>query len=86
MTTRQKAVAWGMGILLWVNLLSILLSLWQFGYVDWTTVAHMGVIALVPLAAGAVCLYRFRPLPTREELRVTAPLAMDAHTPVRAGR
>lgn len=52
MTIRQKTLAWGIGILLWINLLSILLSSWQFGYTDWRTVAQMGLIALPPLFVG----------------------------------
>lgn len=86
MTAKQKALASGMGILVWVNLLSVLLSAWQFGYLDWATVAHMGMIALPPLAAGAVFLYRFRPLAGREEVPTDAPLSAGAHTPVRVGR
>lgn len=86
MTAKQKALVWGMGILVWINLLSALLSAWQFGYVDWTAVAHMGLIALPPLAVGAVFYYGFRPHAGREEVRVSAPLAARAHAPVRVGR
>ncbi|MBI4639122.1 MAG: hypothetical protein HY731_00400 [Candidatus Tectomicrobia bacterium] len=64
MTTKQKALAWGMGILVWINLLSILLSIWQFGYVDWATVAHMGMIILPLLFVGTFLLYQFRMVTT----------------------
>lgn len=86
MTAKQKALAWGMGILVWVNVLSVLLSGWQLGFVDWTTVAHMGLIAFPPLAVGAVFLYRFRPRAGREEVRLHTPHAANVHAPVRAGR
>lgn len=86
MTAKQKALAWGMGILVWVNLSSVLLSGWQFGFVDWTTVAHMGLIAFPPLAVGAVFLYRFRPRAGRKDVHVHARLPARAHAPVGAGR
>lgn len=88
MTGKQKAVAWGMGILVWTNVLSILLSAWQFGSVDWGTVAHMGMIALPPLAVGTFLLYRLRAVTagggwveTRSAVRVSGTGA-----PVRAER
>ncbi|MBI3076778.1 MAG: hypothetical protein HYY85_07315 [Deltaproteobacteria bacterium] len=72
MSAKQKALAWGMGILAWINLLSVLVSTWQFGYVDWTTVRHMGMIALPPLAVGGLLLYLFRPVAERDR-RVEKP-------------
>ncbi|MFQ5803270.1 MAG: hypothetical protein ACE5JQ_10280 [Candidatus Methylomirabilales bacterium] len=71
MTGKQKALVWGMGILIWINLQSVFLSAWQFGYVDWTTVARMGMIALPPLVVAALLLYRFRVV--TEDRRVEAP-------------
>ncbi len=86
MTAMQRGLTWGMGILLWINLLSVLLSAWEFGSVDWTTVAHMGMIAFPPLAVGAVFLYRFRPLVGRREIRGDLSLSSRTQAPVRAGR
>ncbi len=57
MTFRQQIVAFAMAILVWVNLLTIALSSWQFGYIDSQTVATMGLMALPPLAVGALLLY-----------------------------
>ena len=88
MTAKQKALAWGMGILVWINLLSILLSAWQFGFVDWTTVAHMALIAVPPLAVGTLLLYRFRVV-VEGDRRVEAPCPAripDTREAVRAGR
>ncbi len=53
-------VVWAMGILIWINFLSALISTYHFGYVDWATVAQMGAIAFPPLAAGAVVIFRMR--------------------------
>ncbi len=53
-------VVWAMGILIWINFLSALISTYHFGYVDWTTVAQMSAIAFPPLAAGAVVIFRMR--------------------------
>jgi mannose-6-phosphate isomerase-like protein (cupin superfamily) len=41
MTAGQKSVVWGLGVLLWTELLSICLSAWRFGMVDWPTVGAM---------------------------------------------
>jgi hypothetical protein len=83
MNAKQKALAWGMGVLAWINLLSVLLSVWEFGYVDWGTVAHMGMIALPPLAVGMVFLCRF------QDRRVEAPFparVSGRHAPAEARR
>ncbi len=53
-------VVWAMGILIWINFLSALISTYHFGYVDWTTVAQMGAIAFPPLAVGAVAIFRIK--------------------------
>ncbi len=60
---KQTVIAWGMGILLWINLLTIGLSTLYFGYIDWSTVAKMFFVAFPPLAVGAVLLNPFRPAP-----------------------
>lgn len=88
MTAKQKALAWGMGILVWINVLSILLSAWQFGFVDWRTVAHMALIALPPLAVGTLLLSCFR-VGAKGDRRVEAPWQAripDTREAVRAGR
>lgn len=53
-------VVWAMGILIWINFLSALISTYHFGYIDWATVAQMSAIAFPPLAVGAVAIYRIR--------------------------
>jgi len=58
MIARQKFVMFGMGILIWVNVVTIALSTWHFGFVDLRTVGHMGLIALPPLVVGAFLLGR----------------------------
>ncbi len=58
MSVTRRVVAWGMAIVAWVNVLSIGLSWWQFGVVDWATVAGMAAITVPPLAAGAYLLWR----------------------------
>lgn len=58
MSVTRKVVAWGMAIVAWVNVLSIGLSWWQFGLVDWATVAGMAAITVPPLLAGAYVLWR----------------------------
>ncbi|HYB89870.1 MAG TPA: hypothetical protein VEC38_02370 [Candidatus Binataceae bacterium] len=58
MIARQKFVMFGIGIFIWVNVLTIALSTWRFGYVDVRTVAQMGLIALPPLIVGAFLLAR----------------------------
>lgn len=63
---KQTVVGWAMGILVWINVLTILISTYNFGYVDWETVAKMSAIALPPLAVGAILLYRFRTVPVAE--------------------
>ncbi len=88
MKTSQKALAWGMGILVWMNLLSILLSAWQFGYVDWTTVAHMGTIVVPLLAIGTFLLHHFRvggEVASRDEALVARRVSRT-RAPVGAGR
>ena len=88
MSAKQKAVAWGMGILVWMNLLSVLLSAWRFGSIDGETVRHMGMIMLPPLAVGTLCLYRFRLASGRgrqPEAPAPKPVA-ETQVPVGAGR
>lgn len=51
-------VVWAMGILIWINFLSALISTYHFGYIDWMTVAQMSAIAFPPLAVGAVAIFR----------------------------
>lgn len=60
MTSKQKYVAWGTGILLWVFGLSIFLSALNFGYLDLPTVKHMLWILLPLLVVAAVLLYVFK--------------------------
>lgn len=69
MTTAQKYIAWGTGILLWVFGLSILLSYTAFGYLDLPTVRHMVWVLSLPLALAAVLLYVFRQRVDSEETR-----------------
>ncbi|OGP22898.1 MAG: hypothetical protein A2038_04960 [Deltaproteobacteria bacterium GWA2_57_13] len=60
MTLTQKYVAWGTGVILWVFGLSILLSYFEYGYMDWRTVTHMTLI-LVPLVLiAAIVFYLFK--------------------------
>ena len=82
MTAMQKALAWGIGILVLINVLSIVLSAWQFGYVDWATVARMGMITLPPLAVGMILFYRFRD--RRVETRLPA-RGSGTQVPVKVG-
>lgn len=60
MTSAQKCVVWGTGILLWVHLLSALLSAINFGYLDTVTLSHMVLILLPLLAIAALLLYVFK--------------------------
>jgi len=87
MTARQKFVIFGMGILIWVNLLTIALSTWRFGYVDSRTVAQMALIALPPVVLGAFLLPHFgaivRSSKPRVASRATHTVAM---THARSGR
>lgn len=57
---KQTGLMWVMGILIWINFLSALISTYHYGYVDWATVAQMGAIAFPPLAVGAVAILRLR--------------------------
>jgi hypothetical protein len=60
MTSKQKYIAWGTGILLWVFGLSIFLSTLNFGYLDLPTVKHMLWILSPLLVVAAVLLYVFK--------------------------
>lgn len=60
MTTEQKYIAWGTGILLWVFGLSILLSTLNFGYFDLPTVKHMLRVLSPLLVVAVVLLYVFK--------------------------
>ncbi|MBI4409294.1 MAG: hypothetical protein HY561_06270 [Gemmatimonadetes bacterium] len=82
MTTGQKTILWGLGILLWTELLSICLSTWRFGWIDWPTVAAMALITLPLLGAGALLLHRLRP--DRRVDPSFAPEETEPMTPLRA--
>ncbi len=58
MSVTRRVIAWGMAIVAWVNVLSIGLSWWEFGVVDWGTVGGMAAITLPPLLAGGYLLRR----------------------------
>jgi len=60
MTLAQKYIAWGTGILLWVFGLSILLSYFAFGYLDFNTIADMAWILFPILIVAVFLLYLFR--------------------------
>lgn len=60
MTLAQKYIVWGTGILLWVFGLSIFLSYFAFGHLDFNTVARMAWILLPVLAVAVFLLYLYR--------------------------
>lgn len=53
MRSLRIAILWIIGILLWVFGLTIGLAWFQFGFLDWKTIATMGVI-LVPVLGVAI--------------------------------
>jgi cytochrome c oxidase assembly factor CtaG len=58
MNSLQKATLWVVGCLVLVFALSIGLSWYQFGYLDWATTGQMALMLLPVLAAAAVVLRR----------------------------
>jgi len=60
MTLAQRYIAWGTGILLWIFGLSILLSYFAFGYLDFDIIAHMARILSPILVVAVFLLYLFR--------------------------
>jgi len=60
MTSKQKYIAWGTGIVLWIFGLSIFLSALSFGYLDLPTVKHMLWILSPLLVIAVALLYVFK--------------------------
>jgi len=58
MNAKKTAVEIVAAIFIWINVLTVLLSTYQYGYVDWAVVGRMGLIAFPPLAVAA--LYTLR--------------------------
>jgi hypothetical protein len=58
MNSLQKATLWVVGCLVLVFALSVGLSWYQFGYLDWVTTAQMGLMLLPVLGAAAFVLLR----------------------------
>jgi len=61
MNAKRTAVEIVAAIFIWINLLTVLLSTYQFGYVDWAVVVRMGLVAFPPLAVAAVFMLRSAP-------------------------
>ena len=48
-------------IFIWINVLTVMLSTYQYGYVDWAVVGRMALVAFPPLAAAAIFTLRAAP-------------------------
>jgi len=58
MNAKRTAVEIAAAIFIWINVLTVLLSTYQYGYVDWAVVGRMGLLAFPPLAVAAVFMLR----------------------------
>ncbi|MGD0090535.1 MAG: hypothetical protein ABSE73_11500 [Planctomycetota bacterium] len=58
MNSLQKATLWVVGCLVLVFALSVALSWYQFGYLDWVTTVQMGLMLLPVLGAAAFVVLR----------------------------
>lgn len=58
MKAKRTAIAIVAAIFIWINVLTVLLSTYQYGYVDWAVVGRMGLFAFPPLAVAAVLMLR----------------------------
>ncbi len=58
MSHAQKFILWGTGVLVLINLVSVGLSWWYFGYLDWQTVWEMALVTfpVVIVALGSYFL------------------------------
>lgn len=76
MTAIQKYIVWAVGILVWIFVLSILLSYITFGYLDLPTIRYMALVLSPILFLAAVLLFRFRKGEEKNEkipIRILAP-------------
>ncbi len=53
MNAKSTGMAIVVAIFIWVNVLTVLLSTYYYGYVDWAVVGWMGLLAFPPLAVAA---------------------------------
>ena len=58
MNAKRTAVGIAVAIFVWINVLTVLLSTYQYGYVDWDVAGRMGLIAVPPLAVAAIFTLR----------------------------
>ena len=58
MDAKRTAVEIVAAIFIWINVLTVLLSTYQYGYVDWAVVSRMALLAFPPLAVAAVFTLR----------------------------
>jgi hypothetical protein len=84
MNAKRTAVEIVAAIFIWINVLTILLSTYQYGYVDWAVVGRMGLIAFPPLAVAAILT--LRGTPRMEKARRGAGELGNVHRTAAAGR
>jgi hypothetical protein len=58
MNAKSTAMVIVVAIFIWVNVLTVLLSTYYYGYVDWAVVGRMGLLAFPPLAVAAAFTLR----------------------------
>ncbi|MBI2822674.1 MAG: hypothetical protein HYX74_10645 [Acidobacteria bacterium] len=57
MKAAQKFILWGTAVLLLINIISIGLSWWYFGYLDMTIVWEMALVTLPPIVVALGSYY-----------------------------
>ncbi len=86
MNAKRTAVTIVAAIFIWINILTVLLSAYQYGYVDWAVVGRMGLLALPPLAVAAVLTLRGAPRMAKTANRGAATELGNVHRTAAAGR
>ena len=86
MDAKRTAVEIVAAIFIWINVLTVLLSTYQYGYVDWAVVGRMGLIAFPPLAVAAVLTLRSTPRMVKTASRRGAGELGNVHRTAAAGR
>jgi hypothetical protein len=86
MNAKRTAIGIAAAIFVWINVLTVLLSTYQYGYVDWAVVGRMGLLAFPPLAVAAVFTLRGAPAMAKSANRGSASGMGNMHRPAAAGR
>ncbi|MGD1027050.1 hypothetical protein [Candidatus Binatus soli] len=86
MNAKRHAIEIAVAIFIWINVLTVLLSTYQYGYVDWAVVGRMGLLAFPPLAVAAVFALRAAHQMAKGANRGAASELGNAHRTAAAGR